>query len=777
MSTYNKELFAEMTYSANLFEDMEDDERMAQTAWSGPFCPPNRQAYRPYIAYLCSRILLGHAGFVLPLDRESPSRRNIADLIGVPEIAQKELQAEAIHAALVQAHASGVVYPPSSPTPPTGAMHDVADCPLKRNLEWIVQTAQLSAVETRVFELAVLMRVFPSLAGLLAEAEHRSVSDHYYTIAALLNVDPLAVKDALQTDSVLMRCALVKFWSHGGSTLDSFLRAPQNLVHKMEHHTGEAATLLGSFILPLQDATLDLSHFEYTQANTRLAQAWLAGALASAARRQGSCHLLVTGAPGLGKTEWVRALLHEAHAQAMELAVFNDQGVPLTGAERLRNLMMGMHFMQHTAHGVLVFDEADDVFSHHYDSASDEQGEDSSVAMRNNRASLNQLLENSRLPVIWIMNEPEVLDPAVLRRFDAVIQFESMPRIPKLRLLQEHFGDDSDADNSLPTAELQRWADIRELTPALISRLASVRTRAKEAGQPLDLSDCRQWLMQRLSQRATRVLRSGHSSELPWSAQTVNASMDLTALIQGIQNYPHARVLLHGLPGTGKTAYAHALAQALGRPLQEQRSSDLLSAFVGGTEAQISEAFARAHMEDSVLFLDEADSLLASRESATRSWEVTQVNELLVQLHAFDGIVVLATNRLDDLDTALLRRMDAKVEFLPLELHQSVDLLLGVIAAALEGQPLDSFMVGAGDMAALRRLHPLTPGDFAVLRRRIRFARLRTTTPAEMASEIIALLAIEVRHKTGGRQAMGFTSNAYSGRDVSNSTRAPRGTA
>ncbi len=74
--------------------------------------------------------------------------------------------------------------------------------------------------------------------------------------------------------------------------------------------------------------------------------------------------------------------------------------------------------------------------------------------------------------------------------------------------------------------------------------------------------------------------------------------------------------------------------------------------------------------DDAVLFIDEADGLLASREHAVRNWEVTQVNELLEHLGEYAGVVVLATNRLDALDAAVLRRLDAKIKFETLQAEQ-----------------------------------------------------------------------------------------------------------
>ncbi len=731
--------------------------------WEGAFCPPSRKACRARLAYLCGRILLGHAGFQPDFRTDRPNRAELAELIQVPELANARNSAKQIYAALERAHASGELYDPQGPAPVMGS------CDLQRNLHWIRDTAQLNDVEYQLFELAVLFRVFSALGSLIAEMGERSNTDHHFTLAALLQLDPDAIKDALRFDSVLVRCALISSRQYGEDSLNRYLRSPYGFATQLEQYSGPADTLLQTVILPLQRSRLDLAQFAYTQANSALAHTWLAGALASASRGEGAGHLLVVGEPGMGKTEWVRALLEANLVQAMELAVFQRNGTPLSGSVRLQNLRMSMYFMRNTPRGVLVFDEADDIFRESTGGEADT--EEGGVSMRTHRASLNQLLENAQLPVIWIMNDADMLDPAVLRRFDVVIRFEPMPRYAKRELLETQFGGNS--PDSMAQAELDRWAQIASLSPGLISKLVEVRYKAAQAGMTMDALACRQWLMQRIDKRHARTLQAKEEASFVWNPETVNASMDLAALKQGIRQHPHARVLLYGIPGTGKTAYAKALAQALGHPLHEHRASDLLSAFVGGSEEQIRAAFLLAQVHEAVLFLDEADGLLASREGASRNWEVTQVNELLVQLHDFEGVVVLATNRMDYLDEAVLRRMDAKVELLPLKGEQAENLLRQCLEGICGLEKTSGFTFSADQKAHLHRLYPLTPGDFAMLQRRLRFAPVQANRVEAICTELLQLLEQEVRLKSGGRASIGFVPGT-STRDVTAIPKAPK---
>ena len=93
-----------------------------------------------------------------------------------------------------------------------------------------------------------------------------------------------------------------------------------------------------------------------------------------------------------------------------------------------------------------------------------------------------------------------------------------------------------------------------------------------------------------------------------------------------------------------------------------------------------------------MLVFDEVDSFLQDRSSSNRSWERSQVNEMLVQMESFNGVFIATTNLCESLDKASLRRFDMKIEFGYLKPEQASALfkkeceLLGfeVSAGALE---------------------------------------------------------------------------------------------
>ena len=122
-------------------------------------------------------------------------------------------------------------------------------------------------------------------------------------------------------------------------------------------------------------------------------------------------------------------------------------------------------------------------------------------------------------------------------------------------------------------------------------------------------------------------------------------------------------LLFSGPPGTGKTACAEALAFELEKQILVANYAEIQSCWVGESEKNIVRVFNEARKKNAVLFWDEADAMFFDRDTASRTWEVRDVNVLLQELERYEGVCVLATNRKITLDKALERRITLKVEF------------------------------------------------------------------------------------------------------------------
>ncbi len=119
-------------------------------------------------------------------------------------------------------------------------------------------------------------------------------------------------------------------------------------------------------------------------------------------------------------------------------------------------------------------------------------------------------------------------------------------------------------------------------------------------------------------------------------------------------------VLFYGPPGTGKTMAAQVMANELGLDLYRIDISQMVSKYIGETQKNISRLFHKAKDINALLFFDEADSLFAKRSEAKDSHDRNanaETAHLLQKLEDYEGITVLATNYLNNIDDAFKRRM------------------------------------------------------------------------------------------------------------------------
>lgn len=145
-------------------------------------------------------------------------------------------------------------------------------------------------------------------------------------------------------------------------------------------------------------------------------------------------------------------------------------------------------------------------------------------------------------------------------------------------------------------------------------------------------------------------------------------------------------VILYGPPGTGKTLLARAVAHHTDCKFIRVSGSELVQKYIGEGSRMVRELFmmAREHAP-SIIFMDEIDSIGSSRSEGSGGGGDSEVQrtmlELLNQLDGFESSkdikIIMATNRLDILDPALLRpgRIDRKIEFPPPTVNARTDIL------------------------------------------------------------------------------------------------------
>lgn len=132
-------------------------------------------------------------------------------------------------------------------------------------------------------------------------------------------------------------------------------------------------------------------------------------------------------------------------------------------------------------------------------------------------------------------------------------------------------------------------------------------------------------------------------------------------------------LLFYGGPGTGKTWAAHCIAKVLGTELLTISAAEIQSSEPGAANRNIQQAFKTAQKEGKVLFLDECDSLIMNRSDLGMVL-AGEVNTLLTEIEKSEGVVILATNRIESMDEALERRISLIAEFPAPDKEQRVEI-------------------------------------------------------------------------------------------------------
>jgi SpoVK/Ycf46/Vps4 family AAA+-type ATPase len=613
---------------------------------------------------------------------------------------------------------------------------------VQKNIDALGGLLQLNPAERALLLYGTLARYQRELRGLLVEFKVSNAQEAYAAIAAVAGVNETEVAEALRAGSRLERIGMVEnlISEHNITDLADLMKVSDQMPPVLMRHYEGPSDLMAVFTRPAKRSELTPSDFQYVAQDHQVLTAMLRNAVA---RKELGVNVLLYGPPGTGKTELAKVAAQAAGLELYEVEYADRDGNSLSGRDRYRSLQISQVFLKSSGNVALLFDEVEDVFPPiSTDTAQLMARMDTSDGTLSGSVSgkawVNQILETNPVPVIWVTNRIEQIDPAFRRRFQYHLELKSPPPGAREALVTR-------ALVGVPVSSgfAARLAERRGLTPA------QVRTAVKFARLSSDNDEAIESLIERQLGNADRALGQNQKER---SARLVVTSYDLDLLntesrfsvpkiVEALKKKGHGCLCFYGPPGTGKTALAEHIAQAMQRPLMIRQASDIMSKFVGETEQNMAKMFAEAENEEAVLLLDEADSFLRSRQMAERSYEVSEVNEMLQGMERFAGTFICTTNLFAELDEAALRRFTFKIRFQPLLAEQRTRMF---VREALAG---DVVLLSAEHQTRLRELAHLVPGDFAAVKRQVEILGEELT-----ADEFLSQLEGEHRVKPEVRQ-------------------------
>jgi SpoVK/Ycf46/Vps4 family AAA+-type ATPase len=587
---------------------------------------------------------------------------------------------------------------------------------VEKNIDALAGLLQLNPAERALLLYGTLARYQRDLRGLLVEFKVSNAQEAYAAIAAVAGVNEQDVAEALRAGSRLERTGMVEnlISEHNITDLADLMKVSEQLPPVLMRHYEGPSDLMAVFTRPATRSELDASDFHFVGVDQQVLTSLLRNAVA---RKEPGVNVLLYGPPGTGKTELAKVAAQAAGVELYEVEYADRDGNSLSGRDRYRSLQISQVFLKGSPQVALLFDEVEDVFPPISTDAAQlmarlDTGDGALSGSVSGKAWVNQILETNPVPVIWVTNRIEQIDPAFRRRFQYHLELKSPPPGAREALVTKAL-----AGVEVSAGFAAQLAERKGLTPA------QVRTAVKFAKLAVDAlsASTMESLIERQLVNADKALGSPPSER---GARRVVTSYDLSLvhtesrfelprIIEALRRKAYGTLCFYGPPGTGKTALAEHIAQALQRPLMIRQASDLVSKYVGETETNMARMFDEAQTEQAVLLLDEADSFLRSRRMAERNYEVSEVNEMLQGMERFSGVFICTTNLFEDLDEAALRRFTFKIRFMPLTAEQRERMF---VVEALGG---DAALLSAEQAERLKRLDALAPGDFASVKRQV----------------------------------------------------------
>jgi transitional endoplasmic reticulum ATPase len=394
--------------------------------------------------------------------------------------------------------------------------------------------------------------------------------------------------------------------------------------------------------------------------------------------------VLLHGPPGTGKTLLAKAVASETNANFSSISGPEIMSKFYGESEgRLREIFDNA---QENAPSVIFIDELDSIAP----KREEVTGEVEKRVVSQLLALMDGLQSRGKVVVIGATNRPNALDPALRRpgRFDREIEIGVPNKDGRLQVLQIHtrgmpLADDVDlkrlanVTHGFVGADLEALSKeaalhaLRRILPdidfsadsvpaSILNKIIVNMNDFQGSLKEIEPSAMREVLVEVPNVKWDDI---GGLKEVKEELQeAIEWPLKYPEIFEHMNTEPPKGVLLYGPPGTGKTMLAKAVANESEANFISIKGPELLSKWVGESEKGVRDVFRKARQASpTIIFFDELDSITPTRGGGFGNSHVTErvISQILTELDGLeelkDVVVIGATNRLDMVDTALLR--------------------------------------------------------------------------------------------------------------------------
>jgi transitional endoplasmic reticulum ATPase len=402
--------------------------------------------------------------------------------------------------------------------------------------------------------------------------------------------------------------------------------------------------------------------------------------------------VLMHGPPGTGKTLLAKAVASESDAHFIAINGPEIMSKYVGGSEE--NLREYFEEAEENSPSIIFIDELDAI--------APKREETNGEVERRTVAQLLTLMDGlksrGQVVVIGATNRPDSLDPALRRpgRFDREIEIGVPDTEERKEVLEIHtrnmpLAEDVDLDKIASTTHGFVGADLEslckeaamrvvrrilpeiqndeEIPKEVLEKIVVTGDDFKSAQKEIQPSALREVLVQIPDIKWDDI--GGLEDVKQELKEAIEWPLKHPETFQRLGIRPPKGTLLYGIPGTGKTLLAKAVASESEANFISVKGPELLSKWVGESEKGVREVFRKAKQAaPTVIFFDEIDAIASTRSGNDTDSGVTKrvVNQLLTEMDGLEELedvaIIAATNRPDILDAGLMRpgRFDRHIQ-------------------------------------------------------------------------------------------------------------------